>query len=148
MNEQYPCKVGLSASSPSKLPKPRFQGIRNRRSKAKMSVLPTIQNPAESNLDSRETIAFMDRKETAPRAVGRWLGVSGLVLWLSLWIMLILPPFRQGFGRHAVPQIIVQLTLASVLSVAAGFMHSKKWWWLSGFAFGSLALVLLGIHST
>jgi hypothetical protein len=80
--------------------------------------------------------------------VGRWLGVGGLVSWLSLWLLLIIPPLRPLFGRHAVPQILIQGTFAVMLSLLAGLLQSKKWWLLTALAAGSLVLLLLGMYST
>jgi len=79
---------------------------------------------------------------------GSLLGGIALLLWVALWSMLIFPPLRPLFGKHAIPQIFCQLVAASLLSIAAGFLANKKWWWLSAFSFGSAILLFLGMYSS
>ena len=79
--------------------------------------------------------------------VGRFLGWLSLILWLSLWLMLIAPPFRRFFGHHAVPQIGLQLGLSTVFGGVAGVLHSKHWWWISAVALASLVILIVGVYS-
>ncbi len=82
------------------------------------------------------------------KKLGSWFGIVSLLLCISLWLMLIVPPFRPFFGRHAVPQIVVQLTASVLLSLIAGFLQSRKWWLLTVVAAVSLAVLLFGMHSS